>query len=35
MIELVIASGNSLGLPTGMDIIVASASASLHSPTHP
>jgi hypothetical protein len=35
MIELVIASGNSLGLPTGMDITVASASASLHSPTHP
>ena len=35
MIELVIASGNSLGLPAGMDIIVASASASLHSPTHP
>ena len=35
MIELVIASGNSLGLPAGMDIIVASASASLHSPAHP
>ncbi|HEY2626137.1 MAG TPA: choice-of-anchor P family protein, partial [Candidatus Udaeobacter sp.] len=35
MIELIIASGNSLGLPTGMDIIVASASASLHSPAHP
>ena len=35
MIELVIASGNPLGLPTGMDITVASASASLHSPTHP
>jgi len=35
MIELVIASGNSLGLPTGMDITVASASASLHSPAHP
>jgi hypothetical protein len=35
MIELVLASGNSLGLPTGMDIIVASASASLHSPAHP
>ena len=35
MIELVIAAGNPLGLPTGMDIIVASASASLHSPAHP
>jgi hypothetical protein len=35
MIELVIAAGNPLGLPTGMDITVASASASLHSPTHP
>ena len=35
MIELVIASGNPLNLPAGMDIIVASASASLHSPAHP
>ena len=35
MIELVLASGNVLGLPTGLDIIVASSSASLHSPTHP
>ena len=35
MIELVLASGNILGLPTGTDVIVASASASLHSPTHP
>ena len=35
MIELVLASGNVLGLPTGMDIIVCSSSASLHSPTHP
>ena len=35
MIELVLASGNVLGLPTGMDIIVCSSSASLHSPAHP
>ena len=35
MIELVIASGNSLGLPAGMDIIVTNAEASLHSPAHP
>jgi len=35
MIELVIAAGNSLGLPAGMDIIVCSSSASLHSPAHP
>ena len=35
MIELVLASGNVLGLPTGMRIIVCSSSASLHSPAHP
>jgi hypothetical protein len=35
MIELVLASGNVLGLPTGMDIIVCSSSASLHNPAHP
>jgi hypothetical protein len=35
MIELVLVSNNVLGLPTGTRIIVASASASLHSPTHP
>jgi hypothetical protein len=35
MIELVLTSGNVLGLPTGTDIIVASSSASLHSPAHP
>jgi hypothetical protein len=35
MIELVLSSGNTLGLPTGTDVIVAKASASLHSPTHP
>jgi len=35
MIELVLASGNVLGLPTGMDIIVCTSSASLHSPAHP
>ena len=35
MIELVLASGNVLGLPPGTRIIVASASASLHSPAHP
>jgi hypothetical protein len=35
MIEVVLAAGNILGLPTGTDIIVGSASASLHSPTHP
>jgi hypothetical protein len=35
MIEVVLAAGNVLGLPTGTDIIVASASASLHSPAHP
>jgi hypothetical protein len=35
MIEVVLASGNVLGLPTGMDIIVCNSSASLHSPTHP
>jgi len=35
MIELVLASGNALGLPTGMDIIVASSSASLHNTAHP
>jgi hypothetical protein len=35
MIEVVLASGNVLGLPTGMDIIVCSSSASLHSPAHP
>jgi hypothetical protein len=35
MIEVVLASGNVLGLPTGTDIIVASSSASLHSPAHP
>ena len=35
MIEVKLASGNILGLPTGMDIIVCSSSASLHSPAHP
>jgi hypothetical protein len=35
MIELVLASGNVLGLPTGMDIIVCNSSASVHSPAHP
>jgi hypothetical protein len=35
MIEVVLASGNVLGLPTGMDIIVCTSSASLHSPAHP
>jgi hypothetical protein len=35
MIEIKLASGNILGLPTGMDIIVCSASASLHNPAHP
>ena len=35
MIEVVLASGNIFGLPTGMDIIVCSSSASLHSPAHP
>jgi hypothetical protein len=35
MIEVVLASGNILGLPTGLDVIVGDASASLHSPTHP
>jgi len=35
MIELVLASGNVLGLPTGMDIIVCSSSASLHNTAHP
>ena len=35
MIEVVLASGNILGLPTGTDVIVADASASLHSPMHP
>ena len=35
MIELVLASGNVLGLPTGMDIRVCNSSASMHSPVHP
>jgi hypothetical protein len=35
MIEIVLAPGNILGLPTGTDVIVGDASASLHSPTHP
>jgi hypothetical protein len=35
MIEVKLASGNILGLPTGMDIIVCSSSASLHSAAHP
>jgi hypothetical protein len=35
MIEVVLASGNVLGLPTGMDIIVCTSSASVHSPAHP
>jgi hypothetical protein len=35
MIELVLAKGNVLGLPTGMDIIVCSSSASLHNTAHP
>jgi hypothetical protein len=35
MIEVVLASGNVLGLPTNMDIIVCTSSASLHSPAHP
>jgi hypothetical protein len=35
MIDLHLTAGNTLGLPTGTRIIVASASASLHSPAHP
>lgn len=35
MIEVVLSSGNLLGLPTNTDVIVAHASASLHSPAHP
>jgi hypothetical protein len=35
MIEVKLASGNILGLPTGMDIIVCSSSASLHNTAHP